>query len=61
MLIKITYVSELEMEGDSVLFNLPGSVAPWQTGTALDPLTQSEVGIVKIKDQHAGKTSLQVS
>ncbi|KAI6659080.1 Poly polymerase 4 [Oopsacas minuta] len=60
VLIKITYVAELMMEGDSVLFNLPGSVAPWHTGTALDPLTQSEVGTVKIRDQHAGKTSLQL-
>ena len=61
VLIKITYVAELDMQGDSVLFNLPGSVAPWHTGTALDPLTQEEVGTVKIRDQHKGKTSLQVS
>ena len=60
VLIKITFVAELEMEGESVLFNLPGSVAPWHTGTALDPLLQSEVGTVKIKQQHAGKTTLQV-
>ena len=29
-LIKITYVSELQVEGELINFSIPGSVAPWK-------------------------------
>ena len=30
VLIKITYVTELQVEGELINFQLPGSVAPWK-------------------------------
>ena len=30
VLIKITYVAELQVEGEMISFRLPGSVAPWK-------------------------------
>ena len=40
VLIKITYVSELQVEGENIVFTLPGSVAPWKKEAALDEATQ---------------------
>jgi hypothetical protein len=33
-LIKITYVSELQVEGELINFSIPGSVAPWKQETS---------------------------
>lgn len=51
MLIKITYVVELAVEGECIVFTLPGSVAPWKQEAALDTSTQSDVEKVKVKKQ----------
>ena len=51
VLIKITYVAELSVEGENIVFSLPGSVAPWKQEAALDTTTQSDVHKVKVKDQ----------
>jgi poly [ADP-ribose] polymerase len=51
VLIKITYVSELAVEGENVLFSLPGSVAPWKQEAALDENIQTDVEKVKVKEQ----------
>ena len=40
VLIKITYVSELLVEGENICFNVPGSVAPWKKDAGLDEITQ---------------------
>ena len=40
VLIKITYVAELQVEGENIVFTLPGSVAPWKQEAALDEVTQ---------------------
>ncbi|RXM93604.1 Poly [ADP-ribose] polymerase 4 [Acipenser ruthenus] len=40
VLIKITYVTELATEFGSIVFRLPGSVAPWQQSKALNERTQ---------------------
>ena len=40
VLIKITYVAELQVEGELISFRLPGSVAPWKRDTALKDITQ---------------------
>lgn len=40
VLIKITYVAELQVEGENIVFSLPGSVAPWKQEAALDETTQ---------------------
>lgn len=36
VLIKITYVAELPVEGEVISFKIPGSVAPWKQSQALD-------------------------
>ena len=40
VLIKITYVAELMVEGENIVFSIPGSVAPWKKDAALDTTTQ---------------------
>lgn len=40
VLVKVTFVSELVVKDGSVLFSLPGSVAPWQESAALNQTTQ---------------------
>ena len=40
VLIKITYIAELAVEGEKISFTLPGSVAPWKRTQALDDVTQ---------------------
>uniref|UniRef100_A0A8C9XNQ1 Poly [ADP-ribose] polymerase n=1 Tax=Sander lucioperca TaxID=283035 RepID=A0A8C9XNQ1_SANLU len=41
VLIKVTFVSELIVRDGSILFSLPGSVAPWQESAALNQTTQA--------------------
>lgn len=41
VLVKVTFVSELIVEDGSILFSLPGSVAPWQESAALNQTTQA--------------------
>jgi hypothetical protein len=40
VLIKITYVAELPVEDENIVFNLPGSLAPWSCDQALKDRTQ---------------------
>lgn len=40
VLIKVTFVSELIVRDGTLLFSLPGSVAPWQESAALNQTTQ---------------------
>uniref|UniRef100_A0A3B5AK68 Poly [ADP-ribose] polymerase n=1 Tax=Stegastes partitus TaxID=144197 RepID=A0A3B5AK68_9TELE len=40
VLIKVTFVSELIVRDGTIQFSLPGSVAPWQEGAALNQTTQ---------------------
>ena len=53
VLIKITYVAELVVEGEQIVFSLPGSVAPWKQQAALDDTTQTDVEKVKVKEQRS--------
>ncbi|XP_047457616.1 protein mono-ADP-ribosyltransferase PARP4 isoform X5 [Mugil cephalus] len=55
VLIKITYVSELMVRDGSILFSLPGSVAPWQESAALNQTTQVTVEKVCVTDKEAGR------
>ena len=43
VLIKITYVAELAVEGEHIVFRLPGSVAPWKKTAALGEVTQASL------------------
>lgn len=40
VLIKVTYISELGVEGDGIALTIPASVAPWVRDTALAQQTQ---------------------
>ena len=40
VLIKITYITELQVEGEVINFRLPGSVAPWKENSAKKDTTQ---------------------
>jgi poly [ADP-ribose] polymerase len=60
VLIKITYVAELVVEGENIVFSLPGNVAPWKQETALDQTTQTDVKTTKVKKQ-SGELSVQVA
>ncbi|KAL4233481.1 Protein mono-ADP-ribosyltransferase parp4 [Mactra antiquata] len=57
VLIKITYVAELLVEGELISFRLPGSVAPWKKDS-LKLETQKETDTVEVEQ---GETSIQVS
>ena len=52
VLIKITYVAELQVDGDQIVFNVPCSVAPWRKDAALAEITQ--VGMESFREgKHA--------
>ena len=40
VLIKITYVAELQVDGELIAFQIPGSVAPWKKNLALNEKLQ---------------------
>ncbi|XP_030850626.1 protein mono-ADP-ribosyltransferase PARP4 isoform X5 [Strongylocentrotus purpuratus] len=61
VVIKITYVVELSVEGDKIAFTLPGSVAPWRKEAAISQVLQKDVATLKIKDQSSISFSLAVS
>ena len=48
VLIKITYVAELALEGEMINFSIPGTVAPWRRDKALEDVTQTDVKRVDI-------------
>ncbi|XP_013770398.1 poly [ADP-ribose] polymerase 4 isoform X2 [Pundamilia nyererei] len=53
VLIKVTFVSELIVRDGTILFSLPGSVAPWQESAALNQTTQVSVEKVCVTDEAA--------
>ncbi|KAK3106810.1 hypothetical protein FSP39_000300 [Pinctada imbricata] len=61
VLIKITYISELEVDGDNIVFCLPSRIAPWVKDTALAQQTQEELASVKVKDTQHLDTTVHVS
>ena len=44
VVIKITYVTELQVEGELINFRLPGSVAPWKQKYVDAPEFKDKVG-----------------
>ncbi|CAG2240013.1 PARP2_3_4 [Mytilus edulis] len=50
VLIKITYISELQTENEAIAFSLPASVAPWIQDTALAQKTQVNNALMKYTD-----------
>ncbi|XP_076120229.1 protein mono-ADP-ribosyltransferase PARP4-like isoform X2 [Alosa pseudoharengus] len=60
VLIKVTFISELLVKADSIFFQLPGSVAPWQQSAALNERTQGTVEKVCVGEL-SGVFSLSLS
>ncbi|XP_064627264.1 protein mono-ADP-ribosyltransferase PARP4-like isoform X2 [Lineus longissimus] len=60
VLIKITYVAELQVEEEKINFVIPGSVAPWKKDKALGEITQTTHDTVKV-DEDTDDLSIQVS
>ena len=48
VMIKIKYVTELQVEGELISFRLPGSVAPWKKDAAMKEITQVEIFFDKV-------------
>ncbi|XP_033635285.1 protein mono-ADP-ribosyltransferase PARP4-like isoform X2 [Asterias rubens] len=61
VVIKITYVAELAVDGDKILFTLPGSVAPWRKDDALAQETQTYVKTVKVNSDTKRSLSVHVA
>ncbi|KAJ8409900.1 hypothetical protein AAFF_G00209410 [Aldrovandia affinis] len=62
VLIKVTYVTELIVRAGSLIFSLPGSVAPWQQSKALNQRTQVSVEKVCVNElQTEGLFTLDMS
>ncbi|KAL3858028.1 hypothetical protein ACJMK2_012644 [Sinanodonta woodiana] len=61
VLIKITFITELQVSGDNVCFYLPSSVAPWLKDAALAQEKQESLHSVKIKDNKRCECSVQIS
>ncbi|CAF5015384.1 unnamed protein product, partial [Rotaria sp. Silwood1] len=51
VIIKITYVAELEIENDEITFRLPAKMASWQSKQALESKDQSIVRSIGIADE----------
>jgi len=60
VLIKITYVTELSVEGPNIAFVLPASVSPPQRDRALNNITQTVTQTVHVKEESL-PIDLQVS
>nr|XP_055072062.1 protein mono-ADP-ribosyltransferase PARP4-like isoform X3 [Misgurnus anguillicaudatus] len=62
VLIKVTFITELVVRGGSIIFSLPGSVAPWQQSAALNQKTQGTVEKISVTElQSKGEFSLRMS
>ena len=60
VLIKVTYVAELAVDSDRIVFRLPSHIAPWKQRSALDDVTQRDLDTVEVAE-HAQETTIQVS
>nr|XP_055072059.1 protein mono-ADP-ribosyltransferase PARP4-like isoform X2 [Misgurnus anguillicaudatus] len=62
VLIKVTFITELVVRGGSIIFSLPGSVAPWQQSATLNQKTQGTVEKISVTElQSEGEFSLCMS
>ncbi|CAF3822587.1 unnamed protein product [Rotaria sp. Silwood1] len=63
VIIKITYVAELEIENDDIIFRLPAKMASWQSKKAVETKDQSilrSIGIVEEKVEFSFKASIRM-
>ncbi|CAF1000231.1 unnamed protein product [Rotaria sordida] len=63
VIIKITYVAELEIENDEIIFRLPAKMASWQSKQAIESKDQSivrSIGIIDEKVEFSFKASIRM-
>ncbi|UJR11204.1 hypothetical protein I4U23_015385 [Adineta vaga] len=63
VIIKITYVAELEIENDDIIFRLPAKMTSWQSKQAIETRDQSilrSFGIINEKVEFTFKTSIRM-
>ncbi|CAF4643940.1 unnamed protein product [Rotaria sp. Silwood1] len=63
VIIKITYVAELEIENGDIIFRLPAKMASWQSKQAIEAKDQSivrSIGIVDEKVEFSFKASIRM-
>lgn len=63
VIIKITYVAELEIENGDIMFRLPAKMASWQSKQAVESKDQSivrSIGIVDEKVEFSFKASIRM-
>ncbi|XP_028417262.1 protein mono-ADP-ribosyltransferase PARP4-like isoform X3 [Dendronephthya gigantea] len=61
VLIKITYVAELAVEDENIVFSLPGSLAPWSRDQALKESTQNILQSFQAGDDNSCDLSVQIA
>ncbi|PIK52072.1 putative poly [Apostichopus japonicus] len=61
VIIKITYIIELSLDGDRIVFNLPGSLASWRKKGALAEETQDVTSTLTTGDEDEIKFELSLS
>jgi poly [ADP-ribose] polymerase len=63
VIIKITYVAELEIENDDIIFRLPAKMSSWQSKQAIENRDQSivrSIGIVDAQVEFSLKVSIRM-
>lgn len=48
VLIKITYIAELQVQGEAICFSMPATVAPWLRNSVLAQNTQVCISVALI-------------
>ncbi|XP_047670618.1 protein mono-ADP-ribosyltransferase PARP4 isoform X5 [Tachysurus fulvidraco] len=62
VLIKVTFITELVVRAGTIVFSLPGSVAPWQQSSAMNQRTQTTVEKICVNElPPKGEFSLSMS
>ncbi|KAI0229496.1 Protein mono-ADP-ribosyltransferase PARP4 [Lamellibrachia satsuma] len=61
VLIKITYVAELQVDGEKICFSVPSNVAPWSKQKAFDDVTQTGLTTVNVDKEIQNEVTIQVA
>ncbi|GAA6089580.1 protein mono-ADP-ribosyltransferase PARP4 isoform X1 [Tachysurus ichikawai] len=62
VLIKVTFITELVVRAGTIVFSLPGSVAPWQQSSAMNQRTQTTIEKICVNElPPKGEFSLSMS
>jgi hypothetical protein len=61
VIIKITYVTELSIENNDIIFRLPAKVASWQSKQALEAKDQTIVPSINLEQDNSSMKSVEFS